>query len=319
MNEESTLKSNITPQDERLIQAYLDDELSVREVHQFERRLAENPALIDALDLAEGARSALRGMLVDDLISKTEGLDLWARVEERIVSEGSFHKSSTGKGSIIATLLGRLNPRNISLQGARALFSGSGAFSSSGPSWGVFTGVTASLSLALGYLILAPVGQSPSSIQGGAQEFALAPTESPSRLLNGIPLAGQSTDNIRTVSFGQNGEPRNQLSPQNQNHGIFVPIPNARQLAALQGIDPRALEGQPVGMSVQVLLSPKGSGRRGPDFSTLENRSNYLRSGIRTPAADIDWAKSDQQLKLVRPSQNDAVPVIWVSNRKTLE
>lgn len=49
----------------------------------------------------------------------------------------------------------------------------------------------------------------------------------------------------------------------------------------------------------------------------LENRRDFLRSGMRTPGADFEWIRSDRGFKIL-PAKSEAPPVIWVGKDEDL-
>jgi anti-sigma factor RsiW len=88
---------NLSEQDELLLNAYLDGELSPIEAHRFERRLSDEPMLGAALEARRALRSALRSDLATDIPS--------SQLRSRVASLGRKPSSNKSWRSLAASFL----------------------------------------------------------------------------------------------------------------------------------------------------------------------------------------------------------------------
>ena len=326
----------------RVLEAYVDEELSMREVDKLERRLATSPALSGALDEIESMRKVFQHCFSEEVKARSEHFDCWSAVQARILSEekdGVFQRWS----ALVREFLAAPGPSNgaFAALSTCAIAALAFAFSVRNSTPSIEADRTQPniqvASLADSNFLNSNTDLNAALKEGNAFGVNYEGDAAPSVPVRNVSLSdvssgggsnGLSQGFNPSFSLGQGGSQAEAGIPARafgeglslSNRGVTIPLPSARQLAALRELA-SAPGNSPVGMSVQLMITPKGRALRvggsSPNFAALENRMNYLRSGISTPSADIDWARSDNALKIVPSKRDGAVPVIWVSGRRS--
>ena len=288
-------------QDSLLLEALVDDELSVRDADALERRISTDERLQLRLDSLRFLRQEFREFFIESSNLGARKVDLWSAISREI----EHHQADSWLRSHWADLREFLT--------------------APGPSRGAFAamaaGFIAVLSFQLGAVSSAPTA-SPRSQFDTAQLSPATPDADFARYSSFSPTSVDSPD----LAVGGR--------PAVENVGYFAHDHSAGLAPAAGsevylGPNPSPTSEAPnKRLALQFSLTAKGPSGEVRQFRglvpmpngavpVLENRRDFMRSGMRTPAADIEWVRSDKTFKILPGGSASQPPVIWVAREES--
>lgn len=324
--------NSMTEEDALALQAFFDGELSVRDAEAFEKRLGTDERLSMGVESHRLVQQEFRSWFIDAGRFATKPCDCWEDVAARIERDSRrswwigqwqgfrdfFSSPGPSRGAFAALAACLLATIVFDVRLTVSPFSTSPNSSESGRPFGASV---ANVDL-----------QSPYSTGGAyASRDSRSSDIQLSRVSLGEPTDRSGSERIaRTLENGQELTPFQQATAYNLENGL-VRTSSAVVEQDQASESPENPARMPRGVAFQFFVTGKngqvrriggamrtfgaqGASAAPSSGNVLENRRNFLRSGMKTPGAEIDWIRSDREFRIVSPKSDEAPPVIWVAN-----
>jgi hypothetical protein len=282
-NDNSPDDSEISEHESRLLQAFVDSELTESEMTDVRRMLTVSPRLKREYEFLLFTKHELGGAL--QLMSESRpSLDIWSKIEPRLLAE------SNAKFNLLRFVEGFAE-----------------YIRSPGPSRGAFAAVCLAFIAVVGSNLKfgSTVPESPAPSLAANDSAGNRPNSFPSQLVSAsqVPVLGRGRNDeqllpVHNVALGNSGF----AGSANDLSGRQLELNNSPLDARRSGLS----------FSLSLRRVPRNGGLN-RNYLPLNER-NFLRSGMSTKGAEIDFIKGAGPIRVFPVREEKAPPVIWVAS-----